>query len=64
MSSSSRFEKRGKKYRLVEAEQRVSGKKLHNLTFDLKSDIKCSLPNELQDMVKEMVCSQPVLVSN
>jgi hypothetical protein len=51
-----RFDNKPKKYRLVEAEKRTSGKKLKELKLELKSNITSKLPEQLQDMMKEMVC--------
>ena len=49
------FEAKEKKYRLVDADKRMRGKKMRKVTFDLTSNHKSLLPRYVQDLVKEMV---------
>ena len=49
------FENKPAKYRLVQLEDRVGGKKLRDVDFNLQSPHASKLPQYVQDLIKEIV---------
>lgn len=48
------FKNHPKKYRLVQTEDRIKGKKKPPIKFDLNSDLPSKLPPRLQELIKEL----------
>ena len=57
------FEPKEKKYRLIEQDKRMRGKKMRKITFDLTSNKKSLLPKYVQDLVKEMVRKKLIAIT-